>query len=51
MYSWILLVVLQTGPYTILFEKYEDCASSGTGLIDAYHPAEIKAVCMRTIAI
>jgi hypothetical protein len=51
MYGYILMLVLSTGPHTILFEKFEDCASSGNGFIDTYKELDIKAVCMRTIAI
>lgn len=51
MYEFILMLVLSTGPHTILFEKFEDCASTGNGFIDAYRDADIKAVCMKTIGV
>jgi hypothetical protein len=36
MHTWLLMVMLSTGPYSVHFEVKEDCVASGNALVDAY---------------
>jgi hypothetical protein len=51
MWTWLLMLNLATGPHSIMFEKFEDCASSGNAFVDAYREQGVTAICMKSVEI